>query len=201
MEQIRGLINESEEKKFKKSIFGFDKKEIFEHIDALENNFRNSIYNYEKKLSEQANALTMALREKETLAEKAAELDKQVKILSVDVDQHKSLLVAENNALKERIQALEEYESKNELLLNEMIGLKTRCEYAEAERQSLLETIKEKDEVISEQCKQNAQAERVLKIETEKIKAQYESVRKIQLLNIQSLKENLSKITYTVEQL
>lgn len=201
MEQLREMINKPVENKFKSSLFGFNKKDILDYIYSLEQNSKNSVFNYEKKLSEQANALTMALREKETLAEKVAELTKQVEYLSVDADEQKSSLTAENNALKNQVEELSEYKSKNELLVTEIIGLKSRCEYAEKERQGLLETITEKDEIIEQQCRKNADSERLLKNEMEKIKTEYESIRKVQLLNIQSVKEGLAKITNIVEQL
>lgn len=201
MDQLREIITDSEVNNFKTAIFGFDKKEIIEYISTLEQNLKTSIFNYEKKLSEQANALTMALREKETLITKGNELTKQVKLLSIDIDEQKSSVVAENNALKERINELLEYESKNDLLITEMVGLKSRCEYCESEREGLLKTIVEKDEIILEQCKKNAQSERLLKTEMEKIKTYYESIRKVQLLNIHAAKEGLLKITNIVEQI
>ncbi len=201
MEQIRELISETEEKSFSTGLFGYKKKEILEYLDSLEQNFKNAVYNFEKKISEQSNALTMALREKEKLNEKSKALEEKVAFLSTDVDQHKSELIAENNALKEKIEELTELESKNEKLANEMLGLQTRCEYAENERQKLLDSIEDKEKIISEQCKQNAHSERLLKNEIEKIKSEYESNKKIQQLNIQSLKENLTKLANIVEQL
>jgi len=201
MEQIREIITEPEEKVFRTSIFGFNKKDTVEYISTFEENLKSSVENYEKKLSDQANSLTMALREKETLTKKVEELQKMVSVLSIDIDEQKSSLVVENNALKERIQAFLEIESKNKLLLEEMEGLKSRCEYCEAERQGLFDTITEKDEVILKQCKNNAESERLLKTEMNQYKTQYESVRKVQTLNIQSAKKGLNKVIYIIEQL
>ncbi|HAN20196.1 MAG: hypothetical protein A2Y15_09830 [Clostridiales bacterium GWF2_36_10] len=201
MEQLREIITESEEKRFKTSVFGFDKKEIIEHIAALEQNLKSSIFNYEKKLSEQSNSLTMALREKETLAEKVDVLNKQIKILTVDINEEKSSIAAENNILKLRIEELSELESKNELLVAEMVGLKSRCDFLESERERLLKTINEKEEVILSQCKKNAESERLLKTELEKNKTNYESIRKVQLHNIHAAKEGLNKIINIIEQM
>jgi len=201
MEQIREIITDFEVKNFKKSLFGYDKKEIMEYINTQEENSKKSIYNYEKKLAEQANSLTMALREKETLAAKVEEIEKKVKLLSIDVDEQKSSIVAENNALKSQIEELSEYKNKNEVLSTEMVGLKTRCEYVESERQGFLETIAEKEATILTQCKNNAESERLLKTEMDKIKTQYDSIRKVQLLNIQSAKESLTKVINIVEQM
>lgn len=201
MEQIREVISDFEVKNFKKSLFGYDMKEIMEYIATQDQNLKNSIYNYEKKLSEQANSLTMALREKETLTVRVEELVKKLGVLSVDVDEQKSSIVAENNALKERINELLEYECKNEMLHTEMVSLQSRCEYCESERQGLLETIEEKEAIILQQCKNNAEAERLLKTEMEMMKKQFESVRKVQQLNLQAAKENLHKVINIVEQM
>ncbi|HBL83486.1 MAG: hypothetical protein A2Y17_10640 [Clostridiales bacterium GWF2_38_85] len=201
MEEIRGMIVDNEEKKFKKSTFGFDKKDVLEYIEVLEQSHKTAIFNYEKKISEQTNALTMAIREKDTLAVKAEELEKQLQILSGGVDEEKSKIIAENHALKQQIDELLEYKNKNDLLNSEIVELKTRCEFIESERQGLNDTIVEKEGIILELYKKNSESERQLKTEIERLKTQYESLRKVQLYNIQNAKENLTKLMNTIEHL
>lgn len=201
MEQLRMALSDNKILNFKKSLFGYDMKEIMEYITTQEQNMKNSIFNYEKKLSEQTDSLTMVLREKENLVIKVAELEESVRLLSLDIDEQKSCIVAENNALKARINELLDYERRNEMLHTEMIDLQSRCDYCEAERTGLLNSIKDKEDTILQQCKNNAQAELLLKTEMEMMKSQFESTRKVQLLNLQAAKDGLNKVMNIVTQI
>lgn len=201
MEQLRELIIMPVEKKFNKAMFGFDKKDVLDYINQLETNQKNSVATYEKKLVEQNNSLTMALREVDTLTDKVAELEKQVKNLSVDVDESSAKLIAENHTLKEQLARLSELEEKNEELQIKITDLNTKNNYIESERQILVSSLSEKEETILELCKTNAEVEKQLKSEIEKIKISHDSERKVQLLNINSAKEGLTKILSIVEKL
>lgn len=201
MDNIREIITGTDEKKFKKSVLGYDKKEIDDYILTLEQTFKGSVANYEKKLAEQGDALSMALREKEKLTEKNAELEKKVSYLSSDVEEEKSRLIAENNALKEENTQLSELESRNSLLASNLAELSAKCELTERERDQYKTVIAEKDEIIAEQCRKNAEAERNLKTEMEKLKVKIESERKIQLHHIALLKEHLAASLAILEKL
>jgi len=201
MENLRETVLEAEEKKFKKSIFGLDKKETLDYIESLEQSLKSSVANYEKKLKERSDALTMALREKETLAEKVGELEKKVKYLSGDIEEEKSRIIAENNALKEENTRLAELQSENEILTSKVTELQTGCDFSDGENKRLSKIIVEKDEVISEQCRKNAESERNIKTEMEKLRMQNESQRKIQLYNIKKLKEQLTTAAEILEKL
>jgi len=201
MDKLRETVNEPMEKKFGTSVFGFNKEEVLDYINNLNKNMKNSIYNFELKLTEQSNAMTMALRERDNLAVKAEELEKKVEYLSSNTDEEKSNLVAENNELKLRVEELSELGNRIELLSAEITGLKSRCEFAEREKQGLIEEINKKDEIIAVQCKKNAESERILKNEHEKLKTQYESTRKLQTLNIENAKDYIDKLMNIIEQL
>lgn len=201
MEQLRELIIIPAEKKFNKALFGFDKKDVVDYINQIEANQKNSISTYEKKLAEQNKSLTMALREVDTLTDKVSELETQVKNLSADVDESSAKLIAENHTLKEQLARLKELEEKNEELQVKITDLNTKNNYIELERQELVSSLSEKEETILELCKTNAKVEKQLKSEIEKIKISYDSERKVQLLNINSAKEGLTKILSIVEKL
>ena len=201
MEQLRELIAIPIEKKFNKALFGFEKKDVLDYINQLEANQKNSVSNYEKKLSEQNNSLTMALREVDTLTEKVSELKKQVENLSCDVDESNAKLIAENHMLKRQITTLTELEKKNEELMRQLTDLNAKNEFIQSERQILVDSLKEKEETILELCKSNAEVEKNLKSEIEKIKIAHDSERKVQLLNIQNAKDSLTKLLTIVDKL
>lgn len=85
--------------------------------------------------------------------------------------------------------------------MDHLTDLNTKIEYIESERKELVRSISEKEETILELCKRNAEVERQLKSEIEKIKINYDSERKVQLLNIQNVKEGLTKTLSIVERL
>lgn len=199
MEQLRKMVTnkeidiDNESKKFGIAVLGFNKREVSDHIDAMSTHFKSSIISYENKLSEQTTALSMALREKEKLSEELEKLKKKVEVLSVDVDEQKSEVVAENIVLKTRIEDLSDVEHRNEMLISEINNLKSRCEYSEAGKKELLDTIQEKEEIILEQCRKHSEIEKSLKIEIERIRTEYESKANIYELKIQTTKDNLTK--------
>jgi hypothetical protein len=205
MEQVRKIVTEKEpeaEKKINKfhvSILGFSKKEVEDYLAASDTVQKTEAQAYERKLAEQSAALSMALREKETLAAQNAALNEKLKILTADSDGKQSELAAENYILKARIADLSDVESKNSALISKVNDLAARCEHSEAEKKELQKALGEKEEIIIEQCRKYSEVEKKLKIEIEQVKAEAESTVKVYKLMIETARDNLSKTLSILE--
>lgn len=199
MEQVRKMVSEKEpesgkkEGKFHASVLGFNKKEVEDYIAAQEENQTAAADVFERKLTEQSAALSMAIREKDKLIAENAAMSQRIKILSADIDGKQSELAAENYILKARIADLTDLEGKNAKLLSEMNDLKARCEHSETEKKSLQLSLGEKEEVILEQCRKYSEIEKKLKLEIERVKAEAASSLQVYELRIETAKDNLKK--------
>ncbi|HOA84895.1 MAG TPA: hypothetical protein PKN17_02570 [Bacillota bacterium] len=199
MEEVRKIVTgkeaaEGEGPNFSMAPLGFKKSEELEYIKNIEAGMRSSVASYENKLAEQATALSMALREKEKLTAEIEVLKKKVEQLSVNVDEQKSELAAENNVLRTRIAGLLEVEKRNEVLTEKLNNLASRCEHMEAEKKALKDLIAEKEATILEQLKKYSEIEKALKLEIEKIKIETDGRLQAYELKLELIKENLQKI-------
>jgi chromosome segregation ATPase len=198
VEQMRKIVTEKEsggrpKPGFGTAPFGFKKNEVLEYIKAAEAEMRSSVASYENKLAEQATALSMALREKEKLIAEIDTLSKKVMQLSVNVDEQKSELAAENNVLRTRVANLLEVEKRNEMVTEKLNNLTSKCEYMEAGKKALQDTIAEKEAIILEQLKRFSEVERALKLEIEKIRIETDGRLQAYELKLRLIKENLEK--------
>jgi len=181
------------ERKFNKSLFGLNQKDVDIYISDIEKNQIMSAEAFERKLEEQSAALSMALREKEKTAQELAAATEKLNMLNAECGTKQSELAAENYILKARIADLEDVEKKNAALATEINNLKSRCEHSEAENKILQKTIAEKEEVILSQCRKYSEIEKNLKLEVERVKAEAESKEKVYELKIETVKENLNQ--------
>ncbi len=193
MDMIRQLLIRPENNNFKTTLLGLNKEQVFECICAMEESNKKAIENYEKNNEEQSKALAMTTREKEKLAKRVSELEAEVRSLNPENDKTKSNLIAENEQLKNEIEALKEYKLENDAMKTQMKALETNCDFLNSEREKYEQTIKEKEDTIMEQCKQIAEILKKHKIEISSISVNREAEKEILNHTINTVKEHLKK--------
>lgn len=204
MEEIRRLVlakdegNMKKEGEFHVALLGYNKKEVEEQVATFEANLKTAAEIYERKLEEQSTALSMALREKEKLTCEVADLRGKLTI-AAGTDVNQSELSVENYMLKARIADLSDIERKNEDLISEVNELKKLYEYSEDEIDELKKSLAEKENIILEHCRKYIDAEKNLKHEIERIKAEAESSQKVYEIKNEMARDNLRKALNILE--
>ncbi|MFA7636286.1 MAG: hypothetical protein WCX81_00830 [Monoglobales bacterium] len=193
MDSIRQLIIEPEKNNFKTTLFGLEKKQVFEYISSMEESNKKAIENYEKNSEELGSALAMITREKENLAAKVSELEAQIRRLNPENDETKTKLIAQNEQLKNEVEALKEYKLEVDDLKAQLKALEANCDFLNSEREKYEQTIKEKEDTIMEQCRQIAEMQKQHKLDLSEINLSVKAEKEILNQNIKNLKEYITK--------
>jgi len=79
------------------------------------------------------------------------------------------------------------------MVTEKLNNLTSKCEYMEAGKKALQDTIAEKEAIILEQLKRFSEVERALKLEIEKIRIETDGRLQAYELKLRLIKENLEK--------